>query len=219
MHNVYITGKSYSGVSNGFDIITVKYDSTGTQLWDKNFNGSSNDHDVSEAIDLDADGNVYVLGTSVNSTTAEDFQLIKYDTAGTQLWEKKYTYSNAAGSQEYAMALFVDELNNIYAAGMSALDYAIVKYSQTAVGVEEVQAELAVRIFPNPSGGNFMIDNPKNDKPLYLNVYNVLGSVIYQSKIIDSKSQIDLSAQPNGVYFLAFSNSQTRFTTKIVIQH
>lgn len=158
--NVYVTGKSYYGVSNGFDIITIKYDSIGTELWAKNFNGSDNGNDISEAITLDDNGNIYVLGTTVNTTSNEDYQIIKYNASGTQLWENRYTNSNGSGNQEYAVSIFVDEWDNIYAAGMSILDYAIVKYSQTT-GVEEVQGQFTVTISPNPSNGNFFIENKK----------------------------------------------------------
>ena len=218
MHNVYVTGKSYYGGSNGLDIITIKYDSTGTELWTRNFNGSSNDNDVSEAITLDDVGNIYVLGTTVNTTTSEDYQIIKYNSSGTQLWETRYTNSNGVGNQEYAVSLFVDEGDNIYAAGMSILDYAIVKYSQIT-GMEEVLGQFTVTISPNPSNGNFFIENKKKHHQIHLNIYNIMGSIIYQSEIINPKSEIDLSSQPNGIYFLTFSNTQTRFTTKIVIRH
>jgi len=88
IHNVIVTGKSYYSPTNGFDIITIKYDSVGTQLWAKNFNGSANGSDAAQKIALDNDGNIYVLGTTVNTTTSDDYQLIKYNPAGTQLWEK-----------------------------------------------------------------------------------------------------------------------------------
>lgn len=218
MYNVYVTGKSQYGVSNGFDIITIKYDSDGTELWTRNFNGTSNGHDNAEDIKLDAADNIYVLGLSVNTTTSEDYQLIKYDAVGTQLWTIRYTYGNSGGSQELPVALFVDGTYNIYAAGTSALDYAVVKYSET-VDIEEVQGQFAIAIFPNPSNGNFTVESQKMDEPMRLNIYDVVGKLIYCSEINNPKYEIDLSLQPNGIYFLTLLNSQTRFITKIIIQH
>ena len=218
MYNVYVTGKSQYGVSNGFDIITIKYDSDGTELWTRNFNGTSNGHDNAEDIKLDAADNIYVLGLSVNTTTSEDYQLIKYDAVGTQLWTIRYTYGNSGGSQELPVALFVDGTYNIYAAGTSALDYAVVKYAET-VDIEEVQGQFAVTIFPNPSNGNFTVESQKMDEPMRLNIYDVVGKLIYCSEINNPKYEIDLSLQPNGIYFLTLLNSQTRFITKIIIQH
>jgi Secretion system C-terminal sorting domain/Beta-propeller repeat len=218
MHNIYVTGESNFGAPNGLDIITLKYDSLGTQLWAKNFNGSSNSNEVSEAITLDTDGNVYTCGTSVNTTTAEDFQLIKYNPAGTQLWEKKYTYSNAAGSEEYAAALFVDDLNNIYAAGMSALDFAIVKYS-LATTVEEVQRQFAASIFPNPSDGKFTI---KTDQLSFdvAEFYNILGERVYFKTDFkqQTSNEFDLSELQKGIYFVKLCAGVNVLTKRLVIQ-
>ncbi len=195
LHNVYVTGKSVYSIADGFDIVTIKYDSIGTQLWDRNFNGSADMHDVPEAITLDKNGNIYVFGTSINTTTAEDFQLIKYNPAGTQQWEKTYTYLNAAGSQEYAMALFVDDLDNIYVAGMSALDYAIVKYGQPTA-IEEAKADLVdVVLYPNPATDYLFV---KTETLLIqqLNIYNTAGILINKTQ----EQFIDVSFLPVGIY-------------------
>ncbi|MCX6199564.1 MAG: SBBP repeat-containing protein [Bacteroidetes bacterium] len=195
LHNLYVTGKSVYSTTDGFDIVTIKYDSSGTQVWDRNFNGSASMHDIPAAITLDNAGNIYVLGTSANTSTSEDFQLIKYNSAGTQQWEKTYSNSNAAGSQEYAAALFVDNLNNIYVAGTSALDYAIVKYGQPTA-LEETKEDLAVVVlYPNPAT-DFLFVKTETLLIQQLNVYNTAG-------ILLSKTQeqfIDVSFLPVGIY-------------------
>jgi len=196
MHNVYVTGKSVYSISNGFDIVTIKYDSLGTKLWDRNFNGSVNMHDEAEAITLDNEGNIYVFGTSINTTTAEDFQLIKYNPAGTQEWEKKYTYSNAAGSQEYAMALYVDDMDNIYVAGMSALDYVIVKYAEpTAIEEAPTEEVTGLILYPNPAT-NLLFIKTDNSAVAHVNIYSSIGSLVIQS----NEEQIDVKPLPAGNY-------------------
>lgn len=195
LHNVYVTGKSIYSIVDGFDIVTIKYDSIGAQLWDRNFNGSAHMHDVPEAITLDGAGNVYVFGTSVNTTTGEDFQIIKYNSAGMQQWEKTYTYLNVAGSQEYAMALFVDDFDNIYVAGMSALDYAIVKYGQPTV-IEETEEDLVdVLLYPNPATDILSV---KTETLLIqqLNIYNTAGILVNRTQV----QLINVSALPSGIY-------------------
>ncbi len=194
-HNIFVTGKSVYSVTDGFDIVTIKYDSMGTQLWDKNFNGSANMHDLAESITLDNAGNVYVFGTSVNTTTAEDFQLIKYNTEGTQQWEKTYTYLNAAGSQEYAMALFVDDLNNIYVAGMSALDYTIVKYGQPTTIQESKEDLVDVVLYPNPVS-NFLFIETETLLLQQMNIYNTAGILVNKTR----EHFIDVSSLAAGFY-------------------
>jgi len=71
-------------------------------------------------------------------------------------------------------------------------------------------------ISPNPTNGVFTIES--NEKNYEIVIVNVLGEKIYASKINSSKTEIDLSGQPQGIYFVKIYNGQTIFNKKIVIQ-
>lgn len=74
--NVYVTGKSYD---NGHPhYATIKYGSTGNELWVKRYNGPGNFLDGALDMALDCLGNVYVTGYSYGSGTSEDFVTVKY---------------------------------------------------------------------------------------------------------------------------------------------
>jgi hypothetical protein len=75
--NVYVTGSS-SGGETYYDYATVKYDSNGSQLWVKRYNGSANGDDEASAIAVDTLGNVYVAGGSEVSNTDWDYVTVKY---------------------------------------------------------------------------------------------------------------------------------------------
>lgn len=130
--NVYVTGKSSNGLDN--DYITLKYNSTGVQQWAKIFNGTQGD-DKAVAIELDASNNVVVTGTSYNGTY-EDFVTVKYNNAGTELWNTLYTGTNGDNK---AAAMAIDVLGNIYVTGSSSNgmtdDITTIKYS--AAGDQE----------------------------------------------------------------------------------
>src|SRR5205807_1639347 len=64
--NVYVTGAS-RGSSSGWDYATLKYDSNGNRLWVARYNGAGQD-DAAAALAVDASGNVYVTGSSKNSS-------------------------------------------------------------------------------------------------------------------------------------------------------
>ncbi|MBL4756001.1 MAG: T9SS type A sorting domain-containing protein [Flavobacteriales bacterium] len=52
---------------------------------------------------------------------------------------------------------------------------------------------------------------------LMLSIYNVLGEAIYSSPINSERTEIDLSARPNGVYTLHILSAQETIITKIII--
>ena len=57
LNNVYITGRCYNESSNSFDIVIVKYDSSGSQIWNRTWGGNQNDYGMCIVVDA---VNVYV---------------------------------------------------------------------------------------------------------------------------------------------------------------
>jgi hypothetical protein len=79
--NVYVTGSSPGIVDiNGFyhsDIVTIKYDTDGNEMWLARYNGPDNYDDGAAALAVDAAGNVNVTGYSVGWSTNSDYVTIK----------------------------------------------------------------------------------------------------------------------------------------------
>ena len=76
--NVYVTGESAS--SGTGDLVTIKYDTNGNQLWVARHTGPG----TGRAITLDNVANVYITGEGPGSDG--DFVTIKYDTNGNEIW-------------------------------------------------------------------------------------------------------------------------------------
>ena len=135
--NVYVTGGSDGdpdpGVTN-FDYATIKYSSSGTQLWAARYNGPGNGYDSAIDIAVDPLGNVYVTGASRHSTTNDDYATIKYSSSGSELWVARYNYTQVNG-YENATALDLDGSSFVYVTGWSDganyTDYATIKYSSS----------------------------------------------------------------------------------------
>ena len=52
-----------------------------------------------------------------------------------------------------------------------------------------------------------------------IEIYNVLGEIVFQSEIKNPKSEIDLSVQPTGMYFYQVKNNKQFISSgKIIIQ-
>lgn len=109
--NLYLTG-SANGYAFGSEIVTIKYNSSGTLIWLKRFQNNRFGN-VGRCITLDKFDNVYVGGQSQGDLIA-----IKYNKLGTGLWIKIYDAYNG-GNIDYDEALdcVVDQNLNLYITG------------------------------------------------------------------------------------------------------
>ncbi len=75
-------------------------------------------------------------------------------------------------------------------------------------------------IYPNPSTGKFVVKLSEGTdvSKLSIEVTNVLGEIILQSKIQHVTSDIDLSNQPKGVYFIRVTGGEQAMNERVVKQ-
>ncbi|MCK6639045.1 MAG: SBBP repeat-containing protein, partial [Bacteroidia bacterium] len=131
--NVIVTGTSWNG--SNFDIVTVKYDPAGNQLWASSFNGSGNGFDEARAIDVDENGNSYITGYTLSTGNNYNIITIKYDASGTQMWAT--TYNGSANGFDEGYDITSDAAGNVYVCGSAetsnAADYVTLKYNSAGV--------------------------------------------------------------------------------------
>jgi hypothetical protein len=131
---IYVTGHSEDSITH-YDYATVKYSSTGQELWVRRYNGPANSYDFARTIAVDTYGNVYVTGDSPGVGTHDDYATVKYDSLGEELWVARYTTNRDDG----ASAIALDGSGNVYVTGHSMseagtdYDYATVKYDLSGV--------------------------------------------------------------------------------------
>jgi hypothetical protein len=115
-----------SQVGGGVDIWITKFNSSGDYIWGKVFGGT--DGDLPYGIDVDASGNVFVVGTyagtvdfdpgagttSLTSRGNNDNFVIKLTTAGNFAWVKSFGGTN----EERATGVVLDSNNNILVTGL-----------------------------------------------------------------------------------------------------
>jgi len=110
--NVYVTAISQGDGTNG-DIVVLKYDATGTRIWERRYDSGLNNTDEPYALEIDASGNVYVAGVSTAVGTSRDVILIKYSPAGDTLWIAR----EGSADQEDARDMAWDSAGNMYLGG------------------------------------------------------------------------------------------------------
>jgi hypothetical protein len=101
--------------------------------WVARYNGSGSSDDRANDVAVDAAGNVYVTGFSLESG-ASNYITIKYDANGNQAWLA--SYNGPGNASDGAAAIAVDSAGNVYVTGESFgsgtdKDYATIKYDPT----------------------------------------------------------------------------------------
>ena len=87
----------------------------------------------------------------------------------------------------------------------------------TAVGLNE-NFLTALRVYPNPSKGNFNIDLGSTVENAQIAVMDINGRIVYENVITTSTTQVDLSNVEKGVYFLQITVNGERTNRKLIVQ-
>jgi len=125
---------SISGVDGSYNVVLVKYDSSGVAQWAKTIIGiynssSGSNHSVFKAVAVDSSGNVYAAGSQLGSTRYTygtdvhaqgigtsnlNIVLVKYNSSGVAQWAKTVS---AGSNDSIFYAVTTDSSGNVYAAG------------------------------------------------------------------------------------------------------
>ncbi len=214
---------STGGTSNSGVVFRIKPDGTGdTNLL--NFNGTNGAQPFGSLI---SDG-TYLYGMTSDATGFGDGAVFKILPNGTK--DSVLFYLNSL-SYPYG-SLFYDG-TSLY--GMTSKkgtnnDGILFKCSKYVVGIAELNSNMDFNLFPNPSTGKFILqfNQPPSANSTGLSmsgivVYNVLGEKVYsidnrQLSVTNFSQTIDISNQPDGVYFLQIQTIAGMAVKKIIIQ-
>jgi uncharacterized delta-60 repeat protein len=224
---IVVAGSSFNG--SNYDFALVRYDTDGSL--DNTFDsdgkvttaiGSGDDKGSSVA--KQSDGKIMVAGLTYNGSDF-DFALVRYNIDGSldNTFDSDGKVTTAIGSGD-DMGLSVAKQNDgkIVAAGYSNNgsnnDFALVRYngSATSTGITSLSANQSISIFPNPSNGIFTIQCA--DKILDLEIINAFGEKCITTTVNSQQETVNLSSQPNGIYFLQLKTDQGVLNKKIVLQ-
>ena len=130
VRNVYVAGTSDT-TGAATDLVTIKYDAFGQELWRATYNGPANGEDRAVGLALNPKGGVYVGGFSDGAGTRKDYVLIKYSAQGAQQWVARY--DDTTHFDDYATAVSADREGNAYITGYAngngtSEDYTTVSY-------------------------------------------------------------------------------------------
>lgn len=130
--NTYVTGSSYNGTS--YDMVTVKYDANGNEVWRSTYGGTGIDE--ATAIVLDGNNDVIITGYRFVSGTDYDIATVKYNgSTGAQIWA---VLNTGSALFDGGKDVTVDASNNViitgtYSFSSTDIDYIVIKYNSAGV--------------------------------------------------------------------------------------
>ena len=117
--NFYVVGygKNLNGSSSGNDWWLMKFDTGGTRYWNITYSSAGNNDDKAYDVAVDKDDNIYVVGygTDLNGTTDKDWWIMKFNSAGTRLWNK--TFTSSGDDADIAYSVTTDSKGLVYVVG------------------------------------------------------------------------------------------------------
>ena len=84
-------------------------------------------------------------------------------------------------------------------------------------GIDESRGSNDIDLFPNPSNGKFQVAM-ENDRFNTIEISNVLGRTIHRSELKDKITEIDISTEIPGIYFVRISDGKGNVVIKKIVK-
>ncbi|MCX6284829.1 MAG: C25 family cysteine peptidase [Bacteroidetes bacterium] len=102
----------------------------------------------------------------------------------------------------------------------ASMEKTVVLYASAGIG--EINGP-GFEVYPNPASGKFTIEfNSHSAVPVEINVFNSLGSTVFSEKdlLVSGKFSklIDLTGNPDGIYYIRIQSEAGSFIRKLVIE-
>lgn len=158
---------------------------------------------------------------AASSSTTTDYQWQENDGSGfvnvdnlgqySGAYTDTLTISNVTLSQNnYEYRFFTYEIGCMDTSAVAHL------FVTTSVGVNSVTNDATIELYPNPVSEQFTITST-NYKGCNISIIDVLGNVVYQSKLFNQQSIINMSGQSKGIYFVKIDDENKNTINKKII--
>jgi uncharacterized protein (DUF2141 family) len=89
----------------------------------------------------------------------------------------------------------------------------------TSMPAFEKENNIFLKVYPNPAQNIITIELLENAPLQSIEIYNLVGRLIYSNNNIEAKQQISVDKLSNGVYLLEVRTANEIYTTKVCITH
>lgn len=213
-----------------FDSWVVKLDSLGNLEWQKCLGGT--DFEVTNSILQTSFGGYIAAGTTtsndgdvIGNHGGKDVWVEYLDAQGNLEWQKCLGGTNneeAFSIQQtldggYILAGNTGSNNGDVNGLHGDIDYWIVKLAPL-VGIIKTSPDETLSVFPNPASEK-LVTKSENSIIAEVNLYNLLGELVWSRQPNAKQTQLDISKEAKGVYFVKVKDVNQKLTfKKVVIQ-
>ncbi|MEN9582479.1 MAG: hypothetical protein RL641_433 [Candidatus Parcubacteria bacterium] len=187
--NIIVSG--YTKKTNGgYDFITIKYDPSGNELWQRRYSAPDESKPAkAKKLTLDQLGNIFITGKLFNNGD-NNYVTIKYNPDGEIVWEE--TYNGVGNGDDEPLNIQLDMKGNIFVTGISqdanlTKRYTTVKYSylELSEGVvnnsagkpDHLTEQIIVKFDPSIVNTVFVDDKDRN----FANIEDVIPDSVVTS--------------------------------------
>ena len=210
----------------------IKYSPDGNQIWNKMYDTIRVVYSINK-IQLLSNNDFIIMGAYGKRNIVDNFYhyesfLFKFNSIGDSLWCKAYFYSDKLVDENILRDFLINADGGITAIGHVNFDTMyprqkiwIVKTDsngyapgpQNYVGIIDLPylqiGYGGMKVYPNPATTQTTISYPSTEKGIILQLYNMLGQLIYEEKLSKGSSQtcIDTRAYKKGLYKVVVGES------------
>jgi len=141
-NNVYVSGYTLVGsmAPANYDMVLIKYNNTGTVLWNRTWGKSG--VEITMGMAINSDDKIYLTGfVNYSAAKLNDFCLVQFNTSG----DEQYNHTWGDPKHDQWRAITVDSSNNIFLTGLTEsfgsgdIDVHLAKYSMSVDQAESIE--------------------------------------------------------------------------------
>ncbi len=216
----------------------VKYDKNFGKEWE-HYHGDSSDVTGFYDVEILSDGKYIVCGTTPiwGSDSAHRFGwIVKFDTDGTMLWERKYVALERNGTHSYLYDIDVlpngdllacGELKFTINVGITPIQQGwILRTDSNGCVIENCllsspltpEEGTAVHVIPNPASSQIQITLPDEMQDAEVKIFDVAGKVVKEFKAATAAAVVEVSDLNKGLYLIAAEKEGKFARGKLVVE-
>lgn len=224
------SGNKKSSIKEGTDLWVIALNELGEEQWQKGFNFKNRDVLMSlNTISTLSTNNHqsttkgYLLGGYTQTEgkvqkNDETFWMLYVDNKGEEVW-RKYVEGKEKKKEERLVAATINRDGSYLLAGTSAEELGKENWKIVKLGdkqVEQLIEKQDMRIYPNPVSDYCYVEIGVEFKEATINVYDMTGKLVYQTKTKNSVTKLNTGNLPQGSYIVTANTENKSITNKIV---